>query len=298
MALSGKLTPCLVGVLSLLAILSGCATSERSHVVESKPVSYYRKPVRPPPVRQHTTATARRERPRSGSPQTGLNARKRFTVPRDWLPAGRRISSRWRTIVLHHSGTKSGGARSFDKYHREKKGWDELGYHFVIGNGTSTADGMVEVGPRWRKQKHGAHCKTPNNYFNEHGIGICLVGDFTASRPTAKQMASLDNLLRFLCTKAEIPYSRVTSHGEVNRKTRCPGRHFPMARLRRALVFADTHGPPLDYLADSQPPASVAGSIAASITGAVASGAAAELAIAETIGSAKLQPILSRSVRN
>ncbi len=219
------------------------------------------------------------------------------------MPSGGRISSRWRTIVIHHSGTKAGGASSFDRYHREKRGWDELGYHFVIGNGTSTTDGMVEVGPRWRKQKHGAHCKTPNNYFNDHGIGICLVGDFTVSRPTAKQLASLDNLLRFLCTKAEIPYSRVTSHGEVSRKTRCPGRHFPMATLRRALVSAGYEGLPSRSFAEL-PSASFAVAVDPGVSAmvsdasAVVRGGSGEPAIVETVGSAKLQPILSRSVNN
>ena len=67
--------------------------------------------------------------------------------------------------------------------HRRDNQWDELGYHFVIGNGTHTGDGQVEVGSRWGKQKHGAHCKTPDNYYNDHGIGICLVGNFENSNP-------------------------------------------------------------------------------------------------------------------
>jgi len=99
--------------------------------------------------------------------------------------------------VVHHSATATGGAVAFDKYHREVNGWDELGYDFVIGNGTDTPDGYVEVGSRWRKQKTGAHCKTADNYFNEHGIGICLVGDFTRTSPTPRQMASLVRLTRF-----------------------------------------------------------------------------------------------------
>lgn len=283
MALSCMLTPRSVGVLSLLAVLGGCVAPELHHVVESKPIAYYRKPVPPPPIHRHYP----RPTPR-GKRLIEAKPRVRHTAPASWMPAGGRISSRWRTIVIHHSGTKAGSARSFDKYHREKRGWDELGYHFVIGNGTSTADGMVEVGSRWRKQKHGAHCKTPNNYYNLHGIGICLVGDFTVSRPTAKQLASLDNLLRFLSTEAKIPYSRVISHGEVNHKTQCPGRYFPMATLRRALVHAGDERHKPAGLADLPP----------AIFSAMVSGGAANPAIAETIGSAKLQPILSRSVNN
>lgn len=151
-----------------------------------------------------------------------------------WNPRSRRISSRWTTIVIHHSATQRGSAKTFDQYHRQK-GWDGLGYHFVIGNGTETRDGVIEIGPRWNLQKHGAHCKTPDNYYNEHGIGICLVGDFTRSGPTRKQLDSLDRLVRFLCQRCGIPAGRVVTHHSVNHKTVCPGRNFAIARVRRTV---------------------------------------------------------------
>ena len=154
-----------------------------------------------------------------------------------WYPRGSRLSPRWRHIVIHHSATTAGGARRFDKYHREENGWDELGYHFVIGNGTDTPDGLVEVGPRWHKQKHGAHCKTPNNYFNEHGIGICLVGDFTKTKPTPRQLASLTALIRFLNVQCGIAPDRLTTHHAIKSSTQCPGRHFDLAHLRRAVAY-------------------------------------------------------------
>ncbi len=136
--------------------------------------------------------------------------------------------------MIHHSATATGSARSFDRAHRDK-GWDELGYHFVIGNGTGSGDGVIEVGSRWNSQKHGAHCKTPDNYFNEHGIGVCLVGDFTRTRPTPRQMESLRRLVAFLSDQCGIPVGRVTTHGAVTRKTKCPGTNFPIAWVRRGL---------------------------------------------------------------
>jgi len=148
-----------------------------------------------------------------------------------WMPAGG-ISDRWECIVIHHSDSPSGNAADFDRWHRQR-GWDELGYHFVIDNGAGGPDGRVEVGSRWEKQKHGAHCKVPGNYYNEHGIGICLVGNFDASYPSARQMESLRRLMRFLMAHTGIPPSRVLGHGEANGgNTRCPGRNFPMAQLR------------------------------------------------------------------
>ena len=67
----------------------------------------------------------------------------------------------WKTITVHHSGTTQGSARLFDRDHRRRH-MGGLFYHFVIGNGTKTADGSVETGWRWKKQ-------VPANRPNEIG---------------------------------------------------------------------------------------------------------------------------------
>ncbi len=212
-----------LGFTGVIVFATGCHHKPR---VDSKPrAALTPRPVGPPVVQQRPTP-APAPRP---------------NVPPNWIPPGG-VSGRWTTIVVHHSATSSGSARSFDRAHRDK-GWDELGYHFVIGNGTSTGDGVVEVGSRWYSQKHGAHCKTPDNYFNEHGIGICLVGDFTKTRPTQRQMQSLERLVAFLCEQCHIPESRVTTHGLVTHKTQCPGRNFPLVTLRRALAMNEQRRP-------------------------------------------------------
>jgi len=133
-------------------------------------------------------------------------------------------------VVIHHSATPSGSAAAFDREHRAK-GWDELGYHFVIGNGNGTADGQIEIGPRWRKQKYGAHAKTPDNRYNEYGIGICLVGNFDGSLPTRAQMDALARLTAWLQAEYSIPAERVITHKDT-KPTACPGRLFNSAQLR------------------------------------------------------------------
>jgi hypothetical protein len=133
--------------------------------------------------------------------------------------------------VIHHSATPSGSAAVFDKLHRQK-GWDELGYHFVIGNGTDSGNGKIEVGPRWPKQKWGAHAKTPDNEYNNYGIGICLVGNFEIERPTSQQLQSLARLTAYLMQTYNIPASRVLGHRDT-KATECPGKNLNIAQVRR-----------------------------------------------------------------
>ena len=78
---------------------------------------------------------------------------------------------------------------------------------------------------------------TPNddNRWNLHGIGICLVGDFTAGRPSQRQMDALVTLVRNLMREYDIPARSVVPHSGVS-ATVCPGPRFPWdefkARLR------------------------------------------------------------------
>ena len=212
------------GSLMIVALLvSSCSSpdSQEPYPYHDAPLSLYRPLPQPSPDGPRPTGPAFPVQPPGPSEA--------------WPPKGQRLSSKWQAIVIHHSATERGSAATFDQFHRGK-GWDELGYHFVIGNGTETADGLIEIGPRWHKQKRGAHCKTPDQYFNERGIGICLVGDFTRTRPTVRQMNSLTRLVRYLCHACDIPSSRITTHGLVNPKTQCPGPHFSLGGLRGRLA--------------------------------------------------------------
>lgn len=138
-----------------------------------------------------------------------------------WAAQGQRA---WRYIVIHHSATEDGNAASFDRMHRAK-GWNELGYHFVIDNGKGGPDGAVEIGSRWPVQKWGAHTGgTPDNEYNEFGIGICLVGNFSRTMPTDAQLAALRKLLAYLMATYDIKPDHVIGHRDApNAKTECPG---------------------------------------------------------------------------
>jgi hypothetical protein len=145
---------------------------------------------------------------------------------------------RWQFIVVHNSGTRQGNARVFDYYHRHvRRMQNGLAYHFVIGNGTSTGNGQIEVGDRWRRQINGGHVHS--DYLNNISLGICLVGDFNRDQPTRAQLESCEELIRYLrerCGKIDRRDIPVRPHREMNPPrwaTDCPGDAFPYSWFRR-----------------------------------------------------------------
>jgi hypothetical protein len=138
----------------------------------------------------------------------------------------------FKSIVLHHSATHGGSAAAFERNHRARLGG--LAYHFIIGNGSGAADGLVEVGYRWRDQIPGPHTK--NQDVNLESIAICLVGDLETGAPTKKQMVALLDLLEKLCREGLIPADRIRSHREVDLETLCPGKGLPMQGIRDAVA--------------------------------------------------------------
>jgi LysM repeat protein len=135
-------------------------------------------------------------------------------------------SNKWKYIIIHHSATDKGNALRFYRFHRFR-GWKNLGYHFIIDNGSEgKIDGQIEVSPRWIKQQDGAHCKAGGMNYN--GIGICLVGNFSKEDVSEKQMEALVYLVNMLRDYYNIPVKNILGHGEVNgAKTECPGKNFP-----------------------------------------------------------------------
>ncbi|MBF0252912.1 MAG: N-acetylmuramoyl-L-alanine amidase [Candidatus Omnitrophica bacterium] len=140
-------------------------------------------------------------------------------------------SNKWKYIIIHHSATDLGSSEMFNVGHL-KKGWEGVGYHFVIDNGTCGKEcGQIETTPRWLEQRNGAHCKADN--MNERGIGICLVGNYSEDAVPEKQLQSLAYLVNQLKKYYKIPNSNILGHGQVkDAQTECPGTKFPWRNLK------------------------------------------------------------------
>jgi len=134
-------------------------------------------------------------------------------------------------VILHHSATPDGSVSLFRVLHRAVFGWDDVGYHFVIGNGSFSPDGAVEEGrPR---EATGAHARG----FNEKSLGICLVGDFSDSMPTPCQVSSLAGLLSELLRIYGLGAEAILLHREVpGCVTECPGARFTRKYLESDIL--------------------------------------------------------------
>ena len=180
---------------------------------------------------------SRRARPtRAPAPAVPPSA-PRADFPPAWLP--RAAERPWSYVILHHTATSSGSAALIHRAHLGK-GWENgLGYHFVVGNGTLSGDGEVEVGHRWTDQLVGAHTRIEGdltNRWNETAIGVCLVGDFTRIPPSPRQLEAAARLVRALCLRYRIPLHQVFGHRHVGDATECPGDSFPWDEFRAKLL--------------------------------------------------------------
>ena len=108
-------------------------------------------------------------------------------------------------IIIHCSATSSEadiGVAEIRQFHVQKRGWKDIGYHYVIRR-----SGLIEVG-----RKHheiGAHCKNRNRY----SIGICLVGGIDGMNNFhVKQLNSCHKLIAFL--KLMFPDIEVSPHNK------------------------------------------------------------------------------------
>jgi len=136
-------------------------------------------------------------------------------------------AGRWKYIVIHHSAVDEGTMKGMDEFHRRERHMEHgLAYHFVIGNGNGMRDGEIGVGNRWKQQRDGGHLRSESQ--NKIALGICLVGNFDAHPPSAKQIQSLNALVRALMKRCNISASGVRTHQQINIiGTRCPGTKFP-----------------------------------------------------------------------
>jgi N-acetylmuramoyl-L-alanine amidase len=167
-------------------------------------------------------------------------------------------------LVIHHCACDHGTVESIRAEHKAR-GWSDIGYHWVIGNGAGLPDGDIAAGRP--EEIQGAAVKLNNRYK----LQVCLIGNFHkgdpgyTGLPTKRQYAALGHWLlvkgKQYANKGKFP--DVVGHKEValpKYPTACPGNQFPLHLIRlwynRAIqdqkagktpvgldIFIETHEP-------------------------------------------------------
>ncbi|NXD17864.1 PGRP2 amidase, partial [Nothocercus nigrocapillus] len=127
------------------------------------------------------------------------------------------------SVYIHHTHQPGAPCRSFaacagamramQRFHQDTRGWDDIGYSFVVGS-----DGYLYEGRGWRWV--GAHTRG----YNSRGYGVGYVGDYTAGPPDAEALALVRDAFLPCAVRAGHlqPHYSLQGHRQVG-STQCPG---------------------------------------------------------------------------
>lgn len=111
-------------------------------------------------------------------------------------------------LIVHHSAGVNNSSdwsavvRSIWDFHVNGRGWDDIGYHFLID-----PNGAIYVGRSDNVQ--GAHFCAQNR----NAMGICILGTFTEVLPTAKARGAWVDLTSYAACKWEVSPLIRSLHG-------------------------------------------------------------------------------------
>ncbi len=119
------------------------------------------------------------------------------------------------TVVVHHSAMPlSEGPREIQYLHMHRRGFLDIGYHFVI-------DGRGRIYEGRSLAVHGAHVSG----HNAGTLGIALMGNYEEIEPIPEQLTRLKWLIHVLLEKH--PLTHLAGHGDfLPGKTVCPGKNL------------------------------------------------------------------------
>lgn len=137
-------------------------------------------------------------------------------------------------IIIHCSDSNWGNAATINQWHLER-GFDKIGYHYVILNAYPeyrnikereprlVSDGLIEYGRSI--SEIGAHCVGQN----EDSIGICLIGENIFS---SVQIEALISITHKLMQEYKLKIKDVYGHYEFNPIKSCPNINMDWLRIK------------------------------------------------------------------
>jgi N-acetylmuramoyl-L-alanine amidase len=134
-------------------------------------------------------------------------------------------------LSIHHTGRNNDFPFFVRLRHKYLRGWDDIGYHYLIGNTRPfTEEGKIYSGRP--EEFDGAHTRG----YNHNSLGVCLIGDFDRVSPSERQLETLFAFLEQKIKQHDVPTKNVMGHNEFpGMTTSCPGNFLDMNYVRAVL---------------------------------------------------------------
>lgn len=119
-----------------------------------------------------------------------------------------------RHLIVHHSAGSNTDSdpialvRNIYLLHTNGNGWDDIGYNYLIARNGQVFLGRDPQGVAAQDAIRGAHFCGKNSLT----MGVCLLGDYTASNPPDLMMASLRQLLVWKLNKEKLDAQQSSMH--------------------------------------------------------------------------------------
>ena len=126
-----------------------------------------------------------------------------------------------KNIIIHHSASSDGNVFDIDNYHKNKKGWQSIAYHFFISK-----QGTIY-------QLHDINNVDASSYGNNsNSVSVCLQGNFDKEYISKTQYYQLIKTLLHL--KKQFPKAEIKAHHELN-ATSCFGENLNITAIRKTV---------------------------------------------------------------
>lgn len=132
---------------------------------------------------------------RSTTPRPQLRSRRKWDADPTWRNGRPRHNRSLKQVHVHHTATANGYARAdvpailrgMYRYHTRNLGWFDLGYNFLVDR----------FGRAWVGRSGGAHKLVRGAHtlgFNNTSVGISVIGNYEANRPSSKVVGMIAKL--------------------------------------------------------------------------------------------------------
>jgi hypothetical protein len=168
------------------------------------------------------TQEARQPDVKPGVPKPAIVSAKEWGSTPQPIPDARKHTPKY--ITIHHAGvlweaktTPDKFVKNMQSWGQKEKNWPDLPYHFLIA-----PDGRIFEGRPLEYEPD-----TNTKYELAGNIGVEMMGNFNAQRPSEAQLQSCVKLVAWLAQELNIAAENIRGHNDAAPgQTDCPGKDF------------------------------------------------------------------------